>query len=148
MGLLDTVLGALNNNQTGAGATGSSDPKAILIQTVVTMIASNQSGGLSGLLNNLQNAGLGHLVDSWVGNGQNHPISNEQVEQTLGSDQLNQMAQTAGVSKDDAATHLASILPEIINHLTPNGQVPSSGEVSAIDLLQKVGGLLGGSKQA
>ncbi|EJL87802.1 hypothetical protein PMI16_02688 [Herbaspirillum sp. CF444] len=148
MGLLDSVLGALNNNASGdAGA--SADPKAALIQAVLGMLANNQSGGsgalaglggLGGLLGTLQNAGLGQIVDSWIGNGQNQPVSGDQVSQALGDDQLSGLAQATGIPQGDIAGHLAQILPGLVDHLTPNGQVPEAGG----DLGSEIGSLLGG----
>lgn len=147
MGLLDSVLGALDNNANG-NATGS-DPKAALIQAVLSMLANNPSGGsgalgglggLGGLLGSLQNAGLGQIVDSWIGTGQNQPVSGDQLAQALGDDQLSGLAQTAGIPQSDIAGHLAQILPGLVDHLTPNGQVPASDG----DLGSEIGSLLGG----
>lgn len=152
MGLLDSVLGALANNANNAnntnGSATSGDPKAALIQAVLGMLANSQSGGgalgglggLGGLLGNLQNAGLGQIVDSWIGTGQNQPVSGDQLAQALGNDQLNDLAQTAGIPQSDIAGHLAQILPGLVDHLTPNGQVPESGG----DLGSEIGNLLGG----
>ncbi|AKZ64408.1 hypothetical protein F506_18665 [Herbaspirillum hiltneri N3] len=146
MGLLDSVLGALANNTGNAnsGTIGGSDPKAALIQAVLGMLANNQSGGglggLGGLLGNLQNAGLGQIVDSWIGTGQNQPVSGDQLTQALGDDQLGNLAQASGIPQGDIAGHLAQILPGLVDHLTPNGQVPESGG----DLGSEIGNLLGG----
>jgi uncharacterized protein YidB (DUF937 family) len=147
MGLLDSVLGALNNNANGNANGG--DPKAALIQAVLGMLANNNnqsggvlggSGGLGGLLGTLQNAGLGQIVDSWTGTGQNQPVSGDQLAQALGDDQLSGLAQTAGIPQSDIAGHLAQILPGLVDHLTPNGQLPASGG----DLGSEIGNLLGG----
>lgn len=148
MGLLNSVLGALANNTNNVNAGG--DPKAALIQAVLGMLAANQSGGalggsgglggLGGLLGNLQNAGLGQIVDSWVGTGQNQPVSGDQLAQALGDDQLSGLAQTSGIPQSDIAGHLAQILPGLVDHLTPNGQMPQSGG----DLGSEIGNLLGG----
>lgn len=147
MGLLDSVLGALNN--AGAGNNTGGDPKAALIQAVLAMLANNQSGasgggGLGGLLGTLQNAGLGDIVASWVGTGQNQPISGEQVEQALGGEQLNNLAQAAGISQVDVASHLSQILPGLVDHLTPNGQVPEAGSDLGAQIGNMLSGFLGG----
>jgi len=147
MGLFDSVLGALNINANG-NATGG-DPRAALIQAVLGMLANNQSGGagtlsglggLGGLLGTLQNAGLGQIVESWIGTGQNQAISGDQLGQALGDDQLNGLAQATGIPQNDIAGHLAQILPGLVDHLTPDGQVPQSGG----DLGSEIGNLLGG----
>jgi len=148
MGLLDSVLGALNN--AGAGNNTGGDPKAALIQAVLAMLVNNPSGasggagGLGGLLANLQNAGLGDIVASWVGTGQNQPISGEQVEQALGGEQLNNLAQAAGISQVDVASHLSQILPGLVDHLTPNGQVPEAGSDLGAQIGNMLSGFLGG----
>lgn len=149
MGLLDSVLGALNNTA-GETSGAPADPKAALIQAVLGMLANNQSGGsgalgglggLGGLLGTLQNAGLGQIVDSWIGTGQNQPVSGDQVSQALGDDQLSNLAQATGIPQGDIAGHLAQILPGLVDHLTPNGQVPES---VGGDLGSEIGNLLGG----
>src|SRR5450830_688335 len=149
MGLLDSVLGALNNNA-GDAAGAPADPKAALIQAVLSMLANNNNqsggalgsiGGLGGLLGTLQNAGLGQIVDSWIGTGQNQPVSADQVSQALGDDQLGGLAQATGIPQGDIAGHLAQILPGLVDHLTPNGQVPES---VGGDLGSEIGNLLGG----
>lgn len=143
MGLLDSVLGALNSNSNDNGV-GSGDPKAALIQAVIGMLANNQSGGLGGLLGNLQNAGLGNIVESWLGSGQNQPVSGDQLQQALGDDQLGNLAQATGIPQNDIAGHLAQILPGLVDHLTPNGQVPEAGAGLGGDLGADIGKLLGG----
>lgn len=132
MGLLDSVLGALNQQ-------GGNDPKAALIQAALSML-NNSGGGLGGLLSSLQSAGLGHIADSWVGTGENKPISGDQVQQAIGADKLNELAQAAGLSQVDTAGHLAQILPGLVDKLTPNGAVPEAGS----DLSSELGGLLSG----
>lgn len=144
MGLLDGLLGAIGGAQ--GQATQTNDPKAMLVQAALSML-TNQSGtgGLGGLLSQFQNAGLSDVVNSWVGNGENQPVSADQVQQALGGGHLEQLAQAAGLSQDEAASHLSEILPELINKLTPNGQVPAAGG-GLEDLAGMLGGLLGGNK--
>ncbi len=137
MGLLDSVLGALNNQQ--GNQQGGGDPKMALIQAALAML-NNSGGGLGGLLSNLQNAGLGHIADSWTGTGENQPITGDQVQQAVGADKLGELAQAAGLSQVDTAGHLAEILPGLVDKLTPNGKVPEAGS----DLTTELGGLLSG----
>ncbi|WP_050475719.1 YidB family protein [Herbaspirillum rhizosphaerae] len=155
MGLLDSVLGALNNNA-GNASGAPADPKAALIQAVLSMLANNNNqsggsgalaglGGLGGLLGTLQNAGLGQIVDSWIGTGQNQPVSGDQVSQALGDDQLSGLAQATGIPQGDIAGHLAQILPGLVDHLTPGGQVPESvGGNLGSEIGNLLGGFLGG----
>lgn len=131
MGLMDMVGGLLG------GQGGQGDSKAALMQAAIGMI-QNHPGGLQGVLGQFQQAGLAEHVESWVGNGANQAITGDHVQQALGSDQVQALAQQAGMDPAQASEGLASLLPEIVNHLTPNGGVPDSGQ-----LQQGLGGLLG-----
>jgi uncharacterized protein YidB (DUF937 family) len=127
MGLLDSVVGMLGAAQGGqAGAGGNAD----LLNAVVGMLANgSQQGGLGGLVQGFEQAGLGHLVSSWIGSGQNLPVSADQLSQVLGGagGTLGQLAQQTGLSHGDLAGQLSQMLPEVINHLTPSGQAPQGG---------------------
>ena len=100
----------------------SSNP---MVSTIMQMI-NNQPGGLSGVVQQFHDKGLGSLVSSWVGTGQNLPISADQLQHVLGSEQVKELAAKAGVSPDVASSHLAQLLPMLIDKLTPNGQVPQA----------------------
>jgi uncharacterized protein YidB (DUF937 family) len=126
------MVGGLLGGQGGQG-----DSKAALMQAAIGMI-QNHPGGLQGVLGQFQQAGLAEHVESWVGNGANQAITGDHVQQALGSDQVQALAQQAGMDPAQASEGLASLLPEIVNHLTPNGGVPDSGQ-----LQQGLGGLLG-----
>ncbi|XZG70664.1 YidB family protein [Chitinibacteraceae bacterium HSL-7] len=76
-------------------------------------------GGLQGLIDKLQQGGLGELAQSWVGNGQNLPISAEQLQAVLGSDAVQQLAGQFGLD----ASQLAALLPQAVDSMTPNGQL-------------------------
>ena len=131
MGLMDMVGGLLG------GQSGQADPKAALMQAAIGMI-QNHPGGLQGVLGQFQQAGLAEHVASWVGGGENQAITGDHVQQALGSDQVQALAQQAGMAPAQASQGLASMLPEIVNHLTPNGGMPDAGA-----LQQGLGGLLG-----
>lgn len=134
MGLLDTIgglAGQFGNTQ------GSANPRAALVQAVLGMLVhgnepgglggSGGLGGLGGLLKRFQNAGLGDAVASWIGNGSNLPVSPDQIKSALGDGPLRTLAEHAGLSEDDAATHLSGLLPQMIDKLTPQGQLPANG---------------------
>ncbi len=91
-----------------------------------------REGGLGGLLQNFHSAGLGQQANSWVSTGQNEQVSPDQVEQGLGSGPLNEIASRAGVSPTVAKVALAAILPMVVDHLTPQGQVPHGGMLSGM----------------
>lgn len=153
MGLLDSVLGAvMGGGQQQANAAGGGGLASIigmvasnpqLLQAVTGMLGSDgQHGGLGGLVSKFEQAGMGDVVKSWIGNGQNQAISGDQLTQVLGSGAIGDVAAKLGMSQDDAAGHLSQMLPEIINHLTPGGQAPSGGLGNAGDLMGMLGGLL------
>jgi uncharacterized protein YidB (DUF937 family) len=120
---IKSQLGGIAAAET-AGAEGaespSHDPHAML-DSVVNLIA--QHGGIGGLVEKLKGCGLGNAVASWVGSGDNQPVTGEQVESAVGSDTIAQIAAKLGVSKEHAMNLLSQYLPMVINHLTPNGKV-------------------------
>ena len=86
-------------------------------------------GGLSGLMGMLEKAGAGDIGKSWVGNGQNQKISPDILKQALGADQLGKIAAQAGTSPDRAASGLSKLLPDVVDKLTPDGQLPSDADL-------------------
>jgi uncharacterized protein YidB (DUF937 family) len=134
MGILDTVLGAVkdqmaNNSTPGAGAADHG-----LLESVIGMISDPQSGGLSGLVEKISAGGLGEQVASWVSTGQNLPISAEQIQQVLGSSFVQGLAEKMGINTADVAGSLATMLPQVIDKLTPDGQVPGDNKLLEIGL--------------
>ncbi|HXB55508.1 MAG TPA: YidB family protein [Vicinamibacteria bacterium] len=95
------------------------------------------TGGLGGLVGAFSKAGLGQIMSQWISTGPNPPISPDQLSKVLSSDVLGQFAQKAGVAPANAASLLASVLPGLVDHLTPNGQVPAANDLQA-----SLGGLL------
>ena len=87
-------------------------------------------GGLGGLLNKLQQGGLGNETKSWVGSGQNQPVSPGQLGSALGPNIIKTLAQQSGISEDDLTKQLSQILPGIVDKLTPNGRLPTVAELS------------------
>jgi uncharacterized protein YidB (DUF937 family) len=119
----------------------SSNPMA----SSVAQMLNNQPGGLSGLLQQFHDKGLGSLVTSWVGTGQNLPISADQIQHVLGTEQVKELAAKAGISPDAASSHLAQLLPMLIDKLTPNGQLPQvAGSTSTSSMLEAGLGMLKG----
>jgi uncharacterized protein YidB (DUF937 family) len=114
MGLLDGLLG----NLMGGGAQTGQSP---LLQMALQVI--QQNGGLPGIIGKFQQAGYGQQAGSWVGTGQNLPISADQLQQVLGSGAIGQIAQQLGLSHGEAGSGLAQALPQIIDKLTPTGQI-------------------------
>ena len=135
MGLLDSVVGSLaaGNTQGGNG-----------LLDVVMQLIQNQPGGLAGLVQSLQQGGLAEVVNSWVSTGQNLPVSAEQLSSALGGGQLQNIAAQLGVSPEQASGSLADLLPQVVDQLTPNGQLPEGGDLLTQGLaMLKKGGLFG-----
>ncbi|MGC5830318.1 YidB family protein [Ralstonia pseudosolanacearum] len=109
-------LGGLLGQLTGGG--GNTDHAAV---------DAAAPGGVGPLQQILEQAGLGEQVRSWIGNGQNLPVSGEQITQALGgSGALSQLASTFGLNENEVASQLAEILPDAVNHLTPQGTLPNA----------------------
>ncbi|HET7236942.1 MAG TPA: YidB family protein [Actinomycetota bacterium] len=87
--------------------------------------AKRDAGGLAGLLGDLDLAGLAEQAGSWVGTGPNKRVSGKKVEQALGSEKVAAAAKRAGVSKEEAASGIAKLLPAVVDYLTPEGRVPT-----------------------
>ena len=88
------------------------------------------SGGLGDLLKQLQQGGHGETANSWVGKGANKAISPNDLAGALGADQIDQLSSQSGMSRDDLLQGLSKYLPQVIDHLTPDGRLPSEDEVS------------------
>jgi uncharacterized protein YidB (DUF937 family) len=143
MGLLDAAMGMLDS-AIGSDQNQDGDIKAKLIQAVIGMLASKaQDAGLQNLMSAFQNAGLGEIINSWVGNGENLPISAEQIMKALGGGQLGQLAQSAGVTEGQAASGLADLLPSLINQMTPNGQAGDAADFNPAQLIGQLTSLFG-----
>ena len=130
MGLFDQVVGALSGNQSGGGNA--------LLETVLQLVNNPQTGGLGGLVQSFQQGGLAEIVNSWVSTGQNLPISAEQIQSVLGNSTLQDLAAKLGISSQEASGSLASLLPQVIDQLTPHGELPENGDLLAqgLDLLK------------
>lgn len=159
MGLLDSVIGSVLNGALGQGqsqpsqhAGGNAGLLAALLPVVLAMLQGRQSGsagGLGGLLGGMlgggqggaagnlgalleqfQKAGLGQQAASWVSTGQNQPISAGDIGKVFSGDALAQIAKQAGVSQGDASAGLAQLLPQLVDQLTPKGEL-QAGEIEA-----------------
>ncbi|HRC07409.1 MAG TPA: YidB family protein [Miltoncostaeales bacterium] len=120
MGLIEGALGALLGR--GGG------PAKTILRGVMGMVAG---GGLSKVLSAFKDKGMGAQADSWVSTGDNEPLTADQVRQALSPEQLQQIADRAGISVDEAADQVAAALPEVVNQVTPDGQVPADADVDA-----------------
>jgi len=87
-------------------------------------------GGLGGLLDKLQKGGLGDVANSWIGTGQNQPVTPKQLGPALGPDIIKTLAQRSGLSEEELTKQLSQILPGLVDKLTPAGRLPTVAELS------------------
>jgi uncharacterized protein YidB (DUF937 family) len=146
MGLLDSILGAVSGKTEGSGGA------AQLIGVLGGLLA--QSGGLQGLANKFAQSGQGNAFQSWVGMGENQPISSDQIQNALGSDQVKALAAKMGIDPAQASNFLADYLPKIVDKLTPEGKVDPAADhqqgLAALlpSLLQSLSGQSSGGQSA
>jgi|KBSMisStaDraftv2_1062788.scaffolds.fasta_scaffold1007585_1 uncharacterized protein YidB (DUF937 family) len=134
MGIIDSIVSALDSSS-GSAPPGTTASSAIVSQ-ILSMLRGQGSvtNGLGTLLQAFEDGGLGHLFHSWVGTGQNLPVSAQQIQSVLGnSGMLQRIAQATGMQSADVAQHLSTVLPQIVDHLTPNGQIHGGDATSALE---------------
>jgi uncharacterized protein YidB (DUF937 family) len=139
MGLLDDLLG---KQLGGLADTAMKNPQ--IVSALVSLLSSKDASvggtaGLGGLVQAFQGKGMGDMISSWISTGPNPPVTASQISDVLGPNTLSQFAAKAGVPHGEAGGLLASLLPAMIDRLTPQGQVPDSN-----DLESTLGGLLSG----
>jgi uncharacterized protein YidB (DUF937 family) len=152
MGLLDSVIGSLGQGAPG-GSGGGNDIQAQLIRAVLAMLmhgggsgpaAAGGLDGLGGLLGRLQQGGLGDIAASWVGTGQNDPVEPGPLGSALGGDLMDSLARQLGMGQQEVAGHLSQVLPQLVDRMTPGGQLPQGNALpDAGQLDDLLGGLLG-----
>ena len=135
MGLLDEVIGGLMGGSGGGSPMGGALMGLLgggSQQGAMGMGAaqSGMGGGLGGLMSKFEQAGLGHVAQSWVGNGPNQPVSPQQLQGVLGENQVESMASQSGMQPHDFLSQLSQHLPNAVNGMTPNGRLPDEGTVS------------------
>ena len=135
MGLLDTVLGSLMG-----GAGGNASPMGSVLSGLLgggqqqggmgMAQGGGMGGGLGGLISQFEQAGLGHVAQSWVGNGPNQSVSPQQLQSVFGEQQVQGMASQAGMQPSDFLSQLSQHLPNAVHGMTPNGRLPDEGTMS------------------
>ena len=130
--LVTAVIGMLMNSsshgQQGGAASGASGADG----------ASGGGGGIGGLgdlIGRFTQGGMGDVIGSWIGHGQNAPVSGSQVTDVLGSDAIGKIAAQLGITHAEAADQVSQVLPQVVDQLTPQGQVPEGGLGSIGDIL-------------
>ena len=120
MGLLDEVLAM-------AGGTGAQQSQhASALGAILSLINSPQVGGLAGLQSMFQQGGLGHIMSSWIGTGPNLPVSANQLQNVLHGGALQQAAQQAGMDSSQFTNTMSTLLPHLVDKVSPNGQLPDA----------------------
>jgi uncharacterized protein YidB (DUF937 family) len=119
MGILDS----LENSPLLKGAFGQLEA-AVLPVVLSEVLGNGSQGGLNAIVAKLQQAGFGDQVKSWIGNGQNLPITAEQLQQVLGSDTVKQLAARFNIPIDQLSQLLAQQLPLAVDHASPDGKLP------------------------
>lgn len=125
MGLFDEI-----SAMTGLGSSSQTQQHSGALSAIMDYINSPQVGGVSGLQQMFQKKGLGGVVGSWIGTGQNLPISADQLQSVLHSGTLEQVAAKAGIDPSQLTSMMSTLLPNVVDKLTPNGQVPDSSALA------------------
>jgi uncharacterized protein YidB (DUF937 family) len=131
MGLLDEVLAM-------AGSSGAQQVQhTSALTAIMGYINSPQVGGLAGLQSMFQQGGLGNILSSWIGNGQNLPVSTSQLQNVLHNGALQQAAQKVGMDPTQLTGMMSTLLPHLVDKLSPNGQLPDASALQK--MLQGLG---------
>jgi uncharacterized protein YidB (DUF937 family) len=132
MGLFDDLL-----EKVAGAAEGFQGQPGGLVEGVMNLLTNRETGGLEGLMQAFNQKGLGEVISSWVGTGNNAAITPEQIQEVLGSDVVQKLAENSGVSIDAAKAQLTELLPGLIDKLTPEGKIPEGGLIGkGAELLQ------------
>ncbi|MGY6273610.1 YidB family protein [Achromobacter denitrificans] len=134
MSLLDSLASMAGGGQQGGSAS--------LLPALIEQL-NKYPGGLSGLIASFQKGGLGEVVASWVGTGQNLPVSADQLGSVLDPGVVNELAAKTGQDTDSVLGSLSALLPQLVDKATPDGAVPANPQFNPADLLASLSGLFG-----
>ncbi len=136
MGLLDDVLSMASGSLSSGGVPPAQH--ATGLAAILEYVNSPQVGGVAGLQKMFQEGGLGNVISSWIGTGQNQAVSADQLQNVLHSGALQQVAQKAGIDPTQLTGMMASLLPHLVDKMTPNGEVPNASALQ--QMLKGLGG--------
>ncbi len=122
MGLLDGLLG----NLMGGQQSGAGNPLLQIAMQLLQQQSQSSTGTLDGLMDAFRKAGLAEQLNSWISTGQNLPVDSAQITDALGGDKIADIARQLGMSQGEVSGGLADLLPQLIDKITPNGQVPDN----------------------
>ncbi|QKH39583.1 DUF937 domain-containing protein [Achromobacter pestifer] len=134
MSLLDTLASMAGGGQQGGSAS--------LLPALIEQL-NKYPGGLTGLIASFQKGGLNEIVASWVGTGQNMPVSADQLGSVLDPGVVNELASKTGQDTDSVLGSLSSLLPQLVDKATPNGEVQGEQQLNPADLLASLSGIFG-----
>lgn len=133
MSLFDSIISGASEKF------GLGNKAGTVLSALLSLMTDQNRGGFAGFLDLFSKAGLGDVASSWISAGVNQELSDEQVESALGADTIGEIAKQADISKADATSTLAYMIPNVVDRLTPDGVVPDEK-----DLLTKIGEFLSG----
>lgn len=119
MGLMDDIKGAAGGALGNLGGQNSG-----IVNALLQMFTHNEQGGLQGMIQSFQQKGLGNVIQSWIGKGENQPVSKEQIREGMGEERIQNLSTKTGQSPDTVASKLQEVLPNVMDKLTPDGSVP------------------------
>jgi len=137
MGILDAILGGVLGGNAGGpisgqfgtatgGTPGDTNTQAQNPLLLMALQLLQQNGVLQGILAKFQQAGYGQQAQSWIGTGPNLPIDPRILQQVFGQGQLGQIAQQLGIPREQASDGVAQVLPQVVDQMTPAGEVPEN----------------------
>ncbi|MDP8161568.1 YidB family protein [Pasteurella skyensis] len=118
--MLKGILSSVASSLLGGG----SQQNQAIPQLLQSLLSSQ--GGVEGLVGKLQQNGLGDMVSSWIGTGENQEVSSEQLAEAIGQDELRNVAQQAGVDENEVPNLLSQYLPKVVDKLSPNGELDTN----------------------
>lgn len=122
--MLDTIIQAVLKDSGGGNSGGSANPIA---QALTNLLQDGPNGGLQGVLSKLSEGGLDQAVKSWISTGANQPVTGNALQQALGSDIVKNLAAKSGLPIEQLLPQLATMLPGVVDKLTPDGKLPDMG---------------------
>jgi uncharacterized protein YidB (DUF937 family)/LysM repeat protein len=128
MSLFDSLVQTALKSALGGNAESQTQN---LVKGVVGMLTSN-AGGISGLVTKLTQSGLGDVAASWIGKGENKPVTPQQLEDALGADKVAELAKEAGIPEDKGAEVLSQVLPTVVDKMTPDGEIPEEHHLGTL----------------
>ncbi len=128
MSLFDSLVQTALQSALGGNAENQTQN---LVKGVVGMLVNN-SGGISGLVDKFTQSGLGDVAASWIGTGENKPVTPAQLVEALGQDKVDELAKEAGIPEDKGAEVLSQVLPTVVDKMTPDGEIPEEHHLGTI----------------